>query len=142
VTVLAVADELAGDGRIAMPHPAELAHEHVPRAGGMPVQVDVLARQRCAPTVGTAIPVGLQGAEATAQQATLEPLDIRDRERHDEVDFAATERAPAMCPDATFRPFRRARMRVEQGNGTQRAGEFACRADFVIWNSGTLTALL
>src|SRR6478672_3540167 len=66
VTVLAVANDLAGDRRLMTQGAAQLADD--PPAP-LVVQVDMLAGQRRAPAVRTASAVGLQGTHPAAQQA-------------------------------------------------------------------------
>ena len=77
MAVLAVADDLAGDRALATQQAAQLADDPV-RAPV--VEMDVLAGQRRAPAVGAALAVGLERAEAAAQQVALELLDV-DRRR-------------------------------------------------------------
>jgi len=68
VAVLAVPDELAGYRRIAARGAAQLADEPVLAVGWggwASIKVDLLAGERRAAAVRTAIAVGLQRAEAT-----------------------------------------------------------------------------
>jgi hypothetical protein len=74
--VLAVTHDLAGDGRLAPQRATELADEP---ATATVVDVDVLAGQRCAATVGAAIAVGLERADAAAQEKALELLYVGHR---------------------------------------------------------------
>jgi hypothetical protein len=71
--VLAVAHDLAGDGRLTPQRAAQLADE--PTTATV-VEMDVLARQRRAATVGTAIAIGLERADAAAQEKALELLYV------------------------------------------------------------------
>src|ERR1700760_3120210 len=77
--VLAVAHGLAGDGRLAPQRAAQLADD--PTAATV-VEVDVLAGQRRAPAVGAAIAVGLERADAAAQEEALELLYMGHRRSH------------------------------------------------------------
>lgn len=45
--------------------------------------MDVLTRERGAPTVGTAVPVSLESADAATEQDALELLDMAGRGGHD-----------------------------------------------------------
>jgi hypothetical protein len=69
--VLAVADGLARDRSVAAQRPAELAHD--PASAAL-IEMDLLAGQRCAPAVATAVAVGLELTDAAAQ---YEPLERR-----------------------------------------------------------------
>src|SRR5437660_7683090 len=102
VTMLAVANELSRHRRLATQLPAELAHD----ASFAPlIEVDLLARQGRAPTVSAAIAIGLQRADAAAQERALESVDVRQRQGHD--DPLSPPRA-ALLPahEREFRPRR------------------------------------
>lgn len=80
VAVLAVAHDLSRDRGIATQRTAELADDPpVGARGRAPIQVDVLARERRAATVGAAMAVGLERTDAALQQDTLELLDMAYR---------------------------------------------------------------
>ena len=79
MAVLEVAHDLARHRRLAAQRAAQLADDAL-RA--RLVQVDLLAGQRRAPAVGAAVAVGLQGADAAAQQHALELLDMALRVWH------------------------------------------------------------
>jgi hypothetical protein len=95
MTVLAVTHELARDRCVATQRPAQLADD--PLFASV-IQMDVLARQRCAPAVGAAVAIGLQRTDPAAQQEALELLYMGDRQRHGHSDFAVAVRAPSGLP--------------------------------------------
>jgi hypothetical protein len=76
MAVLRVTHDLTRHGSLTAQRTAELANDAVGRGGRASIQVDVLARERRAPTVGTAVPVGLQGADTATEQDALELLDM------------------------------------------------------------------
>lgn len=73
VPALEVPDELAGERRLAPRGATQLADDPLLRAR---VDVDLLAGQRRAPTVRTAVAGGLQGTEPAAQEPSLELLHV------------------------------------------------------------------
>lgn len=73
MSVLAVPDDLGRVGGLALARAAQLADDPLPRAG---IDVNLLARQRCTPTVRAAVPVGLERPETAAQQHDLELLYV------------------------------------------------------------------
>lgn len=73
MAVLAVPDELARHRRFALARAAQLADDPVLASG---VEMYLLAGQRRATAVGTAVPVGLQSPESAAQEHELELLDV------------------------------------------------------------------
>src|SRR2546429_363782 len=79
VTMLAVANELRRHRCLAAQPSAELAHDASLAAL---VEMDLLARQRRAPTVRAAIAIGLQRADAAAQERALEAIHARQRQGH------------------------------------------------------------
>ena len=78
VTVLAVAHDLARDGRLAAQRAAQLADD---AAVAAVVEVHVLAGQRRAPAVDAALAPGLQSAHTASQQEALELLCVVGRSR-------------------------------------------------------------
>ncbi len=94
-TVLTVPDDLAGDRCLAAQRTAELA-DHPLAASAQ--QVDLLADQRRAAAVRAAAPVGLQRADAAAQQKPLQLLDMTVCERHRVSAFAVPAAAPSRAP--------------------------------------------
>ena len=73
MAVLAVPNDLARHRRIAAARTAQLANDPLLTPGE---HVDLLAGQRRTPAVHAAIAVGLQSAQAAAQQHALELLDM------------------------------------------------------------------
>jgi hypothetical protein len=71
-----VAHDLRGQRSLAAEGTTELADDSVTVGGGASIQVDVLARERRAPTVGAAMAVGLERADTAPQEDTLELLDM------------------------------------------------------------------
>ncbi len=77
VAVLGVAHDLRGHRRLATESAAELADDSVGGgADGACVQVDVLACERGASTVGAAVAVGLERTDTAPQENALELLDM------------------------------------------------------------------
>ncbi len=72
VAVLAVAHQLGGGGGLAPQGAAQLTDDAVDAR----VQMNVLAYQRRAPAVGTAVAAGLEHVNRTPQQAALEALVV------------------------------------------------------------------
>lgn len=73
VPALKVPDDLAGQRRLVPRRATQLADDPL-----LPVRVhvDLLAGQRRAPAVRTAVAGGLQSSEAAAQEPSLELLDM------------------------------------------------------------------
>jgi hypothetical protein len=67
-----VAYDLGRHRSLATQRAAKLADD----APGAAVQMDVLAREGGAPTVGTAMPVGLERPDTATEQDVLELLDM------------------------------------------------------------------
>lgn len=83
MTVLAVAHNLGGEGRIAAQQAAELADDALGTAGRVVeasgrafIQVDVLTGERRASAVGAAMTIGLERPYATTEEEALELLDV------------------------------------------------------------------
>ena len=91
MTVLGVAHDLARHGGLAAKRAAELADDPMCAS----VKVDVLAGERSATAIGTAMPVGLQGADAAAQKKALELLDMAGGRSHLPEGFAHSRPVPA-----------------------------------------------
>jgi hypothetical protein len=72
LAVLGVAHDLRGDRGLVAERAAKLADDAV----GTSIHMDVLARERSAPAVGAAMPVGLEGADTAAKEDALELLDM------------------------------------------------------------------
>jgi hypothetical protein len=64
---------------------------------GAPVQMDVLAGQRGTPAGGTAMPVGLQGADTATQKNALELLHVAGGGSHDLKDSPSRARLLPVC---------------------------------------------
>jgi hypothetical protein len=67
-----MAHDLGRHGGLATQRAAELADD----APGAAIQMDVLAREGRATTVGTAMPIGLERPHAATEQDVLELLDM------------------------------------------------------------------
>lgn len=101
VPVLAVAHDLAGDGWLAPQRAAQLADEP---AAATVVEVDMLAGQRRAATVGATIAVGLERADAAAQEEALELLYVGHRGGHRRSGFRHGRRCSCPCNAAVCAP--------------------------------------
>jgi hypothetical protein len=73
VAALEVPDDLAGQWRLMPCRAAQLADDPLLIAG---VEVDLLAGERRAPTIRTAVAGGLEGTETAAQEPALELLHV------------------------------------------------------------------
>lgn len=89
--MLGVAHELGRDRVLAAQRVAQLADD----ASSARIQVDMLAHERSAPAVAAAVAIGLQRADAAAQQDKLELFDIALGGLAHGAKFAAVRRAPA-----------------------------------------------
>src|ERR1700722_15191477 len=72
VAVLGVAHDLRGEGSLATEGAAELADDSGGASRRAFIQVDLLDRERGAPTVGAAVAIGLERTDTAPQENALE----------------------------------------------------------------------
>jgi hypothetical protein len=92
-----VANDLGRCRGLAAQRPAELTDDAISAGGRASIQMNVLACQRSPPTIGAAMPVGLEGTDTATQQDALELFNVTGGEGHGLKDSSSRARLLPVC---------------------------------------------